>query len=175
MTTLYSEGGAQNVTLVECGAKVSLIRDEKKNGYNAIQLEIDKTKNKKYKKEFRVNEIKLEQDATLDVSIFEIGEKVKVSGISKAKGFQGVVKRHGFAGGPASHGGKHNLRQPGSIGSGFPEHVMKGKRMAGRMGGERITSKNLKIVFIDKEKNILGLEGAVPGVAGRVVEIVSVK
>ena len=117
----------------------------------------------------------MEQDATLDVSIFEIGDKVKVSGISKAKGFQGVVKRHGFAGGPASHGGKHNLRQPGSIGSGFPEHVMKGKRMAGRMGGERITSKNLKIVFIDKEKNILGLEGAVPGVAGRVVEIVSVK
>jgi len=175
MTTLYSEDGAQNVTLVECGAKVSLIRDEKKNGYNAIQLEIDKTKNKKYKKEFRVNEISLEQDAILDVSIFEIGDKVKVSGISKAKGFQGVVKRHGFAGGPASHGGKHNLRQPGSIGSGFPEHVMKGKRMAGRMGGERITSKNLKIVFIDKEKNILGLEGAVPGVAGRVVEIVSVK
>src|SRR3989339_891211 len=139
MTTLYSEEGAQNVTLVECGAKVSLIRDEKKNGYNAIQLEIDKTKNKKHKKEFRVNEISLEQDATLDVSIFEIGDKVKVSGISKAKGFQGVVKRHGFAGGPASHGGKHNLRQPGSIGSGFPQRVLKGQRMAGRMGGIRRT------------------------------------
>ena len=175
MTTLYGEDGAQNVTLVECASKVSLIRNKEKNGYQAIQLEIDKTKNKKHKKEFRVNEISLEQDTILDVSIFEIGDKVKVSGISKAKGFQGVVKRHGFAGGPASHGGKHNLRQPGSIGSGFPEHVMKGKRMAGRMGGERITSKNLKIVFIDKEKNILGLEGAVPGVAGRVVEIVSVK
>ncbi|MFZ2975715.1 MAG: 50S ribosomal protein L3 [Candidatus Moraniibacteriota bacterium] len=175
MTTLYGEDGAQNVTLVECASKVSLIRNKEKNGYQAVQLEIDKTKNKKFKKEFRVEEIKLEEGAVLDVSIFEIGDKVKISGLGKAKGFQGVVKRHGFGGSPKTHGHKHDLRAPGAIGSGFPEHVVKGKRMAGRMGGKRVTSKNIKIVFIDKEKNILGLEGPVPGVMGRVVEIASVK
>ncbi|HRY82666.1 MAG TPA: 50S ribosomal protein L3 [Candidatus Moranbacteria bacterium] len=175
MTTIYGENGAENVTLVECGAKVSLVKNQEKDGYTAIQLEIDKTKNKKFRKEFRVEESKLEKDAMLDVSIFEIGDKVKISAIAKAKGFQGVVKRHGFKGAPKSHGHKHDLRAPGSIGSGFPEHVVKGKRMAGRMGGKRATSKNIKVVFIDKEKNILGLKGAVPGVAGRVVEIESVK
>jgi large subunit ribosomal protein L3 len=174
MTTIYNEDGAQNVTLVECGAKVSLVKSKEKDGYAAVQLEIEKTKNKKTKKEFRVEETKLEKDATLDISIFEIGDKVKVSGITKAKGFQGVVKRHGFKGAPKTHGHKHDLRAPGSIGSGFPEHVIKGKRMAGRMGGKRSTSKNVKIVFMDKEKNILGLKGSVPGVSGRVVEIASV-
>jgi large subunit ribosomal protein L3 len=175
MTTIYNEDGAQNVTLVECGSKVSLIKNKEKDGYTAIQLEIDKTKNKKLKKEFRTEETKLEKDAFLDVSIFEIGDKVKVSGITKAKGFQGVVKRHGFKGSPKTHGHKHDLRAPGSIGSGFPEHVTKGKRMAGRMGGERSTSKNIKVVFIDKEKNILGIKGHVPGVSGRIVEIASIK
>ena len=175
MTTIYGEEGAQNVTLVECGAKVSLVKKSEKDGYNAVQLETQKTKSKKFKKEFRVEEVKLEKDANLDVSVFEVGDKVKVSGIAKAKGFQGVVKRHGFKGGPASHGGKHNLRQPGSIGAGFPEHVIKGKKMAGRMGGKRTTSKNIKIVFIDKEKNILGLKGPVPGVAGRFVELVGIE
>ncbi|KKP80078.1 MAG: 50S ribosomal protein L3 [Candidatus Moranbacteria bacterium RIFOXYA12_FULL_35_19] len=175
MTTIYNEDGAQNVTLVECASKVSLIKNKEKDGYSAVQLEIQKTKNKKFKKEFRVEENKLEKEAQLDVSVFEIGDKVKVSGIAKAKGFQGVVKRHGFKGSPKTHGHKHDLRAPGSIGSGFPEHVTKGKRMAGRMGGKRSTSKNIKIVFIDKEKNILGLKGSVPGVAGRVVEIASIK
>ena len=175
MTTLYNEEGAMNVTLVECASKVSLIRNNEKNGYNAVQLETDKTKNKKLRKEFRVNDIKLEEGAMLDVSIFEIGDKVKISGISKAKGFQGGVKRHGFGGSPKSHGHKHDLRAPGSIGSGFPEHVLKGKRMAGRMGGKRSTIKNIKVVFIDKEKNILGLNGSVPGVIGRMIEVVSVK
>jgi large subunit ribosomal protein L3 len=94
-----------------------------------------------------------------------------VSGITKAKGFQGVVKRHGFKGSPKTHGHKHDLRAPGAIGAGFPEHVVKGKRMAGRMGGTRSTSKNLKIVHIDREKNILGVKGSVPGVVGRIVEI----
>ena len=175
MTTIYNEDGAQNVTLVECASKGSLIKNKEKDGYSAVQLEIQKTKNKKFKKEFRVEENKLEKEAQLDVSVFEIGDKVKVSGIAKAKGFQGVVKRHGFKGSPKTHGHKHDLRAPGSIGSGFPEHVTKGKRMAGRMGGKRSTSKNIKIVFIDKEKNILGLKGSVPGVAGRVVEIASIK
>jgi large subunit ribosomal protein L3 len=172
MTTIFDEKGAQNVTLVECGSKVSQIRTDEKDGYKAIQLSIPKTKNVDVKKEFRVEEVNLENGATIDVSIFEIGEKVKVSGITKAKGFQGVVKRHGFAGSPKTHGHKHDLRAPGSIGAGFPEHVIKGKRMAGRMGGEIATAKNLKIVFIDKAKNIIGIKGAVPGNPGNIVEII---
>ncbi|HPN96433.1 MAG TPA: 50S ribosomal protein L3 [Candidatus Moranbacteria bacterium] len=171
MTTIYGDDGAQNVTLVECGAKVSGIRKKEGDGYSAVQLEINKTKNKSKKKEFRVEESTLEKDAILDVSIFEIGDVVNVSGTGKAKGFQGGVKRHGFKGSPASHGHKHDLRAPGSIGAGFPEHVIKGKRMAGRMGGKRTTSKNIKVVYIDKEKNVLGLKGSVPGIPGGVIEI----
>ena len=164
-----------NVTLVSCGAKVSAIREKGKDGYNAVQLEIAKTKKKTVKKEFRTEEITLEKETILDASIFQEGDVVSVSGIAKAKGFQGVVKRHGFAGSPASHGHKHDLRAPGAIGSGFPEHVIKGKRMAGRMGGKRSTSENIKVVYVDKEKNILGLKGPVPGVPGRIIEIRSVE
>ncbi len=173
MTTIYDEKGASNVTLLECGAKVSRIleKGKDKDNYSAIQLEIAKTKNKTKKKEFRVEGSELKKDDTIDVSIFELNEKVIISGTSKSKGFQGVVKRHGFSGSCATHGHKHDLRAPGSIGSGFPEHVTKGKRMAGRMGGDRVTTKNLKVVFIDKEKNILAVKGAVPGIPGGIVEI----
>ena len=172
MTTIFDEkAGAQNVTLVECGAKVSLIRNTEKDGYQAIQLEIDKTKNKKAKREFAIEEKDLKVGDAVDVSIFNVGDKVKISGITKAKGFQGVVKRHGFSGSPKTHGHKHDLRAPGSIGAGYPEHVIKGKRMAGRMGGKRATSMNVKIAYIDKEKNILGLKGAVPGIPGNIIEI----
>jgi len=125
-------------------------------------------------REFRteeVGEIKTGDKITADV--FKEGDKVKVSGVSKGKGFQGVVKRHGFAGGPKSHGQKHSLRAPGSIGATFPERVPKGRRMAGRMGGERVTIKNLEIVKVDAEENILAIKGAVPGVRGSLVEIVS--
>ena len=107
----------------------------------------------------------------INVELFLPGEKVFVTGITKAKGFQGVVKRHGFKGGPKSHGHKHNLRAPGSIGSGFPEHVTKGKRMAGRMGGVGATSQNLKIILVDKERQIIGVKGAVPGIPGAVVAV----
>lgn len=176
MTTIFDEkAGAQNVTLVECGAKVSLIKTSEKDGYEAIQLEIDKTKKKKAKREFRLSGAELKVGDAVDVSIFNIGDKVKISGITKAKGFQGVVKRHGFAGSAKTHGHKHDLRAPGSIGTGFPEHVIKGKRMAGRMGGKRMSSLNIKIVYIDKEKNILGLKGPVPGIAGNIIEISSKK
>jgi len=173
MTTIYGEDGAQNVTLVECGAKVSLVRTAEKDGYASVQLEADKTARKTLKKEFRVEENELKKGDAVDVSIFAEGDTVSVRGVTKAKGFQGVVKRHGFKGAPASHGHKHDLRAPGAIGSGFPEHVVKGKRMAGRMGGVSATTKNIKVVFIDKEKNILGLRGAVPGVIGNIVEIKS--
>jgi large subunit ribosomal protein L3 len=176
MTTIYTDNGAQNVTMVLCLPNaVSFLRTEEKDGYIAVGMEIDKTKNKKFKKEFRVEKNDLEKGAEISVSAFELGDMVKVSGITKAKGFQGVVKRHGFKGSPASHGHKHDLRAPGSIGAGFPEHVIKGKRMAGRMGGVRATSKNIKIVFIDKEKNLLGIKGPVPGIPGGIVEIKTVK
>lgn len=174
MTTVHDETkGALNVTLIECVPnKVSLIRNEKKDGYNAVQLEINKTENKKLKREFRIEkEIESKVGDEIKIDIFELGDEVTVGGINKAKGFQGVVKRHGFHGSDKTHGHKHDWRAPGSIGSTFPEHVIKGKKMAGRMGGKRVSVKNLKIAYLDKEKNIIGLRGSVPGVNGRIVEI----
>ena len=106
-----------------------------------------------------------------NVSNFKEGEKVKISGISKGKGFQGAVKRWGFAGRGASHGVKHEHRKIGSVGSSFPQRVIKGKKMPGRMGNKRVTIRNLKIVKIDTENNLLAVKGAVPGRRGAVVEI----
>jgi len=171
MTTVYQDDKAHSVTLVECAGKVTLIRTNEKDKYSAVQVEIDKTPKRKLKREFRVDATDLKVNDILDASMFEIGDKVQVSGTSKAKGFQGGVKRHGFHGSPKTHGHKHDLRAPGSIGSGFPEHVVKGKRMAGRMGGVRATSNNIKVAYIDREKNLLGLEGSVPGIPGAIVEI----
>jgi large subunit ribosomal protein L3 len=98
----------------------------------------------------------------LDVTRFEPGDKVQVTGTSKGKGFAGTVKRHNFNTGPKSHG-SHNYRQPGSIGSGYPQHVFKGIKMAGRMGGDRVTTKGLKVVSVDAENNLLAISGAIPG------------
>jgi len=109
----------------------------------------------------------------LDVSVFNAGDIVKISGITKGKGFQGVVKRHGFHGMPASHGHHHVLRHGGSIGQRFPQHTLKGMRMAGRMGGERQTTRGLEIVSVDKENNLMMIKGAVPGRKGTLLEIVS--
>ncbi|MDD3487093.1 MAG: 50S ribosomal protein L3 [Candidatus Moranbacteria bacterium] len=185
MTTIYDgQKGAQNVTLVECLPNaVTQMRSAEKDKYEAVQIGLKKEniKDKKTKsakknfhkiKEFKAEAKELKAGDEIKIDQFEVGDKVKVSGTTKAKGFQGVVKRHGFAGSPKTHGHKHDLRAPGSIGSSFPEHVMKGKRMAGRMGGGRSTVRNLKIVEIDKENNILFLKGAVPGVKGRIVEVV---
>jgi large subunit ribosomal protein L3 len=176
MTTIYNEQGAQNVTLVTVEPNVvDLVRTEKKDGYNAVRLSVPKTSNVVCASEFRVEgEIELKVNDTVGVDVFEVGDVVKVSAQSKGKGFQGVVKRHGFKGGPASHGHRHVLRAPGSIGSAYPQHVLKGRKMAGRTGGERATSMNLKVVAVDVEKNIIALRGSIPGVSGRIVEIVSV-
>jgi len=182
MTTIYDEKqGALNVTLVECVPNViTQVRNDEKDKYEAVQVGLENakrkaqsTKKKKFVKikEFKANAGELKIGDEIKIDQFEVGDKVKVSGITKAKGFQGVVKRHGFKGSPKTHGHKHDLRAPGSIGATFPEHVIKGKRMAGRMGGVRSSVKNLKIVEIDKENNILFLRGAVPGVKGRIVEI----
>ena len=111
----------------------------------------------------------------LTVTQFAEGDRVQVTGVTKAKGFQGVVKRHGFKGQMTSHGRKHDIRKPGSIGATFPEHVIKGRRMAGRMGADRFTVKNLRVVMVDEAEGIMAVKGAVPGVAGRMVEIKSLK
>jgi len=173
MTTIYNgKGEAHNVTLVKCEPNnVSMLRNKERDGYSAIQVEIKKNKKANLKREYRIDGINLKEGDKISIEIFEIGERVNVAGKTKAKGFQGVVKRHGFGGSPKSHGHKHDLRAPGSIGAGYPEHVIKGKRMAGRMGGERATSENVEISHIDKENNLIGLKGAVPGIPGAIVEI----
>jgi large subunit ribosomal protein L3 len=178
MTTIYDEKkGALNITLVEClPNKVELLRNINKDGYSAVCLKSGNKKGKAIVREFRItaDETSFEIGREVAVDIFELDEKVKVIGITKAKGYQGVVKRHGFKGSPASHGHRHDHRAPGSIGCSFPEHVLKGKKMAGRMGGERCTVKNLKVVYIDKKKNLIGLKGAVPGVVSRMVQLVGI-
>jgi large subunit ribosomal protein L3 len=186
MTQIFDKEGNQiPVTLVEAGpCKILQIKTKEKDGYTAIQVgflpkkkNIKKTEKGKefhYIKEARVENVenyKVGQE--IDVSIFKEGEKVKVSGISKGKGFAGVVKRWGFAGRPKTHGTKHELRAPGSIGSATPPRVVKGRKMAGRAGGERVTIKNLEIVKVDKENNLLAIKGALPGAKGSLVEIYS--
>ena len=109
----------------------------------------------------------------IEAAVFNAGDEVEVRGRVKGRGFQGVVKRHGFKGGPRTHGQKHSEREPGSIGSVWPQRVLKGKRMAGRMGGNMITVKNLKIVKIDPEVGLLYIKGALPGSRGTVIEIKS--
>ena len=123
-------------------------------------------------KEFRVSDVSSYKSGDkMDISVFAPGEKVSVSAQNTGRGFQGVVKRHGFRGGPASHGHRDVLRKPGSIGGRFPQRVLKGKRMAGRMGNERVTVKNLEVVRVDAATNILAVKGAVPGANGGLVRI----
>ncbi len=112
-----------------------------------------------------------EKDDKSPLTQFEVGDTVKISGISKGRGFQGVVKRHGFHGGRRTHGQKHSEREPGSIGGGLRTRVPKGMRMAGRMGGDRVTIKNLKIVAVNGEVNQLLISGAIPGRRGTLIEI----
>ena len=127
-------------------------------------------------KEFRLkptDKSEAKEGDVIDVTTFTPGEKISVASVSKGKGFQGVVKRHGFHGGPRTHGQKHSEREPGSIGGGLRTHVPKGMRMAGRMGSDRIMQKNLKVVFVDKENNLMLIKGAIAGRRGTLVEIVA--
>lgn len=191
MTQIYQDDKVVPVTALEAGpVVVSQIKTQDRDGYYAIQLGFGKKRSLskavrnhlkglgdlRWLKECKIK--KEEADAfkrgdRIDVSVFKEGEKVKIIGTSKAKGFQGVVKRHGFHGGPKSHGQKDRLRAPGSIGATHPQHVLKGKKMAGRMGGNRITLKNVKIVKIIPEKNIICVKGAIPGKRGELVQILS--
>ncbi|NTW14856.1 MAG: 50S ribosomal protein L3 [Candidatus Moranbacteria bacterium] len=186
MTSIHEGPVSENVTVISCAPNtVTQIRTTEKDGYAAVQVETDKTSRRKVRMEFRppftakgkdetaatalLGEVK--QGDEVSVSSFEVGDIVDVSGVTKAKGFQGVVKRHGFGGAPASHGRKHDMRKPGSIGATFPEHVVKGRRMAGRMGGENFTVRGLRVVLVDAEKNLIAVRGAVPGINGGIVGI----
>ncbi len=192
MTQFFDESGrAYPATLISAGPViVTQIKTKEKDGYESIQVGYGTTRKLgkalkghfknlgsfRYVKEFSA-EGELSSDLKagdlVDVTVFKPGDKVTVSGISKGKGFQGVVKRHGFSGGPRTHGQKHSEREAGSIGGGGRAggRVAKGMRMAGRMGGDRITVKNLKVLVVDKELNQLLVSGAVPGRRGTLIEI----
>ncbi len=193
MTEYFSEDGVViPVTVISAGpVTVTKIFEKSKDGYSAVQVGFGDGKKKNINKaqagvmkdklfrtlkEFRLkptdsSDVKIGD--VIDVSSFNEGEILQVSSVSKGKGFQGVVKRHGFAGGPRTHGQKHSEREPGSIGGGLRTHVPKGMRMAGRMGSDRITQKNLKVVFVDKENNLMLIKGAITGRRGSLVEIVA--
>ena len=190
MTQLFLEDGrVERVTVLEAGpCPVTAVRTAERDGYVAVQLAFGSTKEKQLSKpelghlrkadaaphrhlvEFR-DEAGVAIGDTVTVGAFTPGEKVKVAGTSKGKGFQGTIKRHGFASGPKSHG-SHNVRAPGSIGaSAWPARVMKGIRGPGQMGNKRITQKGLTIVQIDAEQNLLLVRGAVPGSRNGMVEV----
>ncbi len=183
MSQVYDkEGKAAPVTLIETGpCVVTQVKNEETDGYNAVQLGFLKLKKEKTgksqsKKPYRfVKEVRGKFDVSpgdeVSTSIFSVGDKVKVRGVSKGKGFAGVVKRWGFSGSDASHGTKDTERRGGSIGSMFPQRVMKGKKMPGRMGTDKVTVRNLKVVDVNPEKNIIAVKGAVPGKNGGAVTV----
>ncbi len=185
MTQIFDEDGQViPVTLIEAGpCYVVQKKTSEKDGYNAVQLGFDEAKEKKlnqpewghlkkvdvpplrYLREFRVSDHEdLEVGQVIKADIFEVGDLVDVAGTSKGKGFAGVVKRHGFAGGVKTHGQSDRHRAPGSIGAGTtPSRVFKGSRMAGRMGGDRVTISNLEVMIVDPERNLLAVKGSIPG------------
>jgi large subunit ribosomal protein L3 len=177
------EGNVIPVTIVEAGpCYVTQLKTKEKDGYEAVQIGFEKLKEKKitkskkkkpfrYLKEFRDDPKNYQLGQEINVLIFKEGDLVSVSGISKGKGFQGGVKRWGFSGRPSTHGTKHEERTLGSVGASTPSRVIKGKKMPGRTGGERVTIKNLEIVKIEPEKNLLYIKGAVPGSRGSLLEI----
>ncbi len=188
MTQVFDEKGLVSAaTIVTAGPlTVTQIKNTEKDGYGAAQIgfgvkketRVNKAQSGKpfrYFREFplEADSSKLEAAQVIDVSIFVPGDAVTVSAISKGKGFQGVVKRHGFHGGPRSHGQKNKERSPGSIGGGGRAggRVVRGMRMAGRMGGDRVTVKNLKVLQVDLSTNTLVISGAIPGKPGTLVEI----
>ena len=187
MTQIFTDRGeAVPVTVIEAGpCFVAQIKTVERDGYSAVQLGFGETKPTRltqpqlkhlqksdlpalrHLRELRVADDELgsfEEGQQLTVGIFAEGELVDVTGTSKGRGFAGVVKRYGFAGGPKTHGQSDRWRTPGSVGAcTTPGRVFKGKRMPGRMGGERVTTQSLQVVLVDPERNLLALKGAVPG------------
>ncbi|MBN1862683.1 MAG: 50S ribosomal protein L3 [Dehalococcoidales bacterium] len=179
MTQIFRDDGkVEAVTALEAGpCSVVQIKTVAKEGYNAVQLGFGEAKRLKspekghlrglgkfrYLREFRVDDIG-DIEVKIDASLFQEGDLVDVTGLSKGKGFAGVVKRYGFAGGPKTHGQSDRHRHPGSIGATTsPGRVLKGTRMAGRMGGQRVTVRKLEVLRSDPERNLLLVKGAVPG------------
>jgi len=194
MTSIFDDTGEQiPCTVIEAGpCTVVQVKTKENDGYNALQIgfediparkvtkpvkghfEKSKIKLKRHLQEVRIDtgEVDKKVGETIDVSTFEPGDKIAVTGVTKGKGFQGTVKRHGFSGGVRTHGQSDRLRAPGSIGqSSYPSRVFKGIRMAGRMGGKKITIRNLKVVKIIPETNLILIEGAVPGSINGLVKI----
>ncbi len=192
MTRLFDETGAATATtLVEAGpCFVTQVRTTARDGYEAVQLGFGQVRPNKLTKPERghlkngvppVRELReVPADAVdehevgerIDVGMLRPGDRVDVVGVSKGKGFAGVVKRHHFAGGPKTHGQSDRWRAPGSIGAGTtPGRVFKGTRMAGHMGDERVTVKNLQVIRVDAERNLVALRGAVPGANGGLIMI----
>jgi large subunit ribosomal protein L3 len=198
MTRVYDKTGKIiPATLILAGpCYVVQIKTKEKDGYGAVQIGFDRKKkitkperghldrldknlpNFKYLKELRIEKkedlTKFKKKQEIKISDFQEGEKVKITGISKGRGFAGVMKRHGFHGQPKTHGHKHDLRKPGSIGSTDLQRVRKGLKMAGHMGQDQKTVLNLEIVKIDTENNLIALKGAVPGARNGLVMIKSV-
>src|ERR1700742_1096823 len=189
MTQLFlDDGRVERVTVLEAGpCPVTGIRTHERDGYEAVQLAFGASKEKHLSKpelghlkkasappmrplvEFRDEAAELQVGDTVTVDAFEVGQKVKIAGTTKGKGFQGTIKRHNFASGPKSHG-SHNVRAPGSIGaSAWPARVMKGIQGPGRMGGKRATQKGLKIVELIADQNLMLVRGSVPGPKGGTV------
>lgn len=189
MTQVFTENGTvKAVTAIEAGpCVVTQIKTVDKEGYNAVQLGFGETRRLnspekghlgklgqfKHLREFRVDDVSaVEPGHRVDVSLFQPGDRVDVSGISKGRGFAGTVKRHGFSGGPKTHGQSDRHRAPGSIGSGTtPGRVLKGLRMAGHMGNERVTVRRIEVVKADPDRNLLLVKGAVPGAVNGLLEI----
>lgn len=193
MSQVFEQNGNMvPVTVVEAGpCQIVQVKTPEKDGYSAVQLGFEKKPEKRVSKPMlghfksasaepyrflsEIRDFESEKSKIGDiisVDLFKIGDMVKVSGVTKGKGFQGVVKRYNFKGGPKTHGQSDRLRAPGSIGaSAYPSRVIKGMKMAGRMGGDNKTVRGLSIVKIDKENNLLYIKGAVPGAQNGIVTI----
>jgi len=191
MTQLFlDDGRVERVTVLEAGpCPVTGIRTHERDGYEAVQLAFGATREKHLNKpllghlrkadagphrhlaEFRDEAGELQMGESVTVDAFGVGDTVKISGVSKGKGFQGTVKRHNFARGPASHG-SHNVRAPGSIGAAaYPARVFKGIRGPGQMGNKRVTQRGLEVVRVDSDRNLMMVRGSVPGPRNGVVEV----
>ena len=181
MTQIIGEDGVTiPVTLIQAGpVTVTQVKSVETDGYNAVQVAYGKGKNlskavaghvkpagvtPKELREFTLDELgEIKVGDTWNVTEFELGDVIDATGISKGKGWAGTIKRHNFKSHGKSHGGKGNTRKPGSIGSMYPQKIFKGKRMAGHMGAEQVTVKNLKVAYISPADNLIGVKGAVPG------------
>jgi large subunit ribosomal protein L3 len=180
-STIAADGVVQAVTLLSASpCVITQVKSEDIDGYTAVQLGTEEAKKlgkaqaghfksakimPKLVREFRIDEIEenMKVGETINADVFNVGDVVSVTGTSKGKGFAGTIKRHNFHRQRATHGGKGNTRKPGSIGSMYPQHILKGKKMSGQMGAEQVTVKNLKVALVDMELGVIGVTGAVPG------------